>query len=92
VRGETWTSLNRSAGHASAVGFLDALDASPRLTLQAGGLEAAVAWSDANAIGGAVYDALVGAAAREHGLQLLSADSRAKSTYGALVVQLILVL
>jgi uncharacterized protein len=33
VRGETWTFLNRRAGHASAVGLLDALDASPRLTL-----------------------------------------------------------
>ncbi len=30
VRGETWTYLNRKGGHRSAVGFLDALDASPR--------------------------------------------------------------
>jgi uncharacterized protein len=31
VRGETWTFLNRRAGHASAVGFLDALVGSPRV-------------------------------------------------------------
>jgi predicted nucleic acid-binding protein len=31
VRGETWTFLRRRAGHAGAVGFLDALDRSPRV-------------------------------------------------------------
>ena len=31
VRGETWTYLRRRAGHASAVGFFDALDQSPRV-------------------------------------------------------------
>ena len=31
VRGETWTYLRRRAGHAGAVGFLDALERSPRL-------------------------------------------------------------
>jgi predicted nucleic acid-binding protein len=30
VRGETWSYLRRKGGHGSAVGFLDALDASPR--------------------------------------------------------------
>ena len=30
IRGETWTYLNRKGGHGSAVGFLDALDSSPR--------------------------------------------------------------
>jgi predicted nucleic acid-binding protein len=34
VRGETWTFLRRRAGHAAAVDFLDALDASPRVTIQ----------------------------------------------------------
>jgi uncharacterized protein len=33
VRGETWTFLRRRAGHRTAVGFLDALRASPRLEL-----------------------------------------------------------
>lgn len=36
--------------------------------------------------GGAVYDALVGAAAREHGQPLFSRDTRAESTYEALGV------
>ena len=31
IRGETWTFLRRRAGHGSAVGFLDALDRSPRV-------------------------------------------------------------
>jgi predicted nucleic acid-binding protein len=34
--------------------------------------------------GGAVYDALVAAAARQHGVPLLSADRRARTTYEAL--------
>ena len=33
VRGETWTFLRRRAGHRSACGFLDALDASPRIQI-----------------------------------------------------------
>ena len=36
--------------------------------------------------GGAVYDALVGAAAREHGLTLVTRDRRALETYRALDV------
>jgi predicted nucleic acid-binding protein len=38
--------------------------------------------------GGAVYDALVGAAARQHGRRLVSADSRARPVYEALGVEL----
>jgi predicted nucleic acid-binding protein len=34
VRGETWTFLRRRAGHGSAVGFLDAVDASPRVRVE----------------------------------------------------------
>jgi predicted nucleic acid-binding protein len=41
--------------------------------------------------GGAVYDALVGAVARSHGLTLLSRDRRAMSTYGALGVDVRLI-
>jgi uncharacterized protein len=33
IRGETWTFLRRRAGHAAAVGFLDSLAASPRVTV-----------------------------------------------------------
>jgi len=39
--------------------------------------------------GGAVYDALVAAAARQHGLRLLTADARARPTYEAMGVRLI---
>jgi uncharacterized protein len=35
VRGETWTFLRRRAGHRSAVDFLDALSASPRVRVEA---------------------------------------------------------
>ncbi len=38
--------------------------------------------------GGAVYDALVGAAARHHRRQLVSGDARARSTYEALGVKI----
>jgi len=38
--------------------------------------------------GGAVYDALVGAAARQHRLPLVSADARARPVYEALGVDL----
>jgi predicted nucleic acid-binding protein len=33
VRGETWTFLRRRAGHHAAVGFLDVVDRSPRITI-----------------------------------------------------------
>jgi hypothetical protein len=41
--------------------------------------------------GGAVYDALVGAAARHHQLPLLSSDRRATATYDAIGVDVDLV-
>jgi predicted nucleic acid-binding protein len=41
--------------------------------------------------GGAVYDALVGAAARQHGRSLLSGDARARPVYEALGVHALLV-
>jgi predicted nucleic acid-binding protein len=37
--------------------------------------------------GGAVYDALVGATARQHGRRLVSSDARARSVYEALGVE-----
>jgi predicted nucleic acid-binding protein len=37
--------------------------------------------------GGAVYDALVGAAARQHGMRLVSGDMRARHVYKALGVE-----
>ena len=34
VRGETWTFLRRRAGHGAAVGFLDSIEASPRVRIE----------------------------------------------------------
>lgn len=47
--------------------------------------------ADAGISGGAVYDALVGAAAREHGRPLVTRDARALRTYQALGVEVVLV-
>lgn len=44
--------------------------------------------SDLGVSGGAVYDALVGAAARQHRRPLVSADARARPVYEALGVEL----
>jgi predicted nucleic acid-binding protein len=41
---------------------------------------------DAGLRGGALYDALIGATAREHGATLLSADRRAREAYEAIGV------
>jgi len=41
--------------------------------------------------GGAVYDALVGAAARQHGRSLVSGDARARHVYEAIGVRVRLV-
>jgi predicted nucleic acid-binding protein len=46
VIGETWTFLRRKAGHAEAIGFLDAVQASPRLSiLEIDGSTKATAWA-----------------------------------------------
>jgi predicted nucleic acid-binding protein len=41
----------------------------------------------AGVAGGAVYDALVGATARQHGRRLVTGDARARATYDVLGVQ-----
>lgn len=41
--------------------------------------------------GGAVYDALVALAAKEHGVSLATRDSRARGTYDAVGVQVVVV-
>ncbi|MDE3070733.1 MAG: type II toxin-antitoxin system VapC family toxin [Acidobacteriota bacterium] len=47
--------------------------------------------SELGIAGGAVYDALVGAVAREHGMTLFSRDRRAAETYRALEVRVELI-
>lgn len=57
--------------------------------LSSKGSAALVAQLSANGVsGGAVYDALVAAAAAEHGLRLVSRDIRAAGTYRAMGVDL----
>jgi hypothetical protein len=41
--------------------------------------------------GGAVYDALVGLAAAEHGVQLATRDARARATYEAVGARVVIV-
>ena len=41
--------------------------------------------------GGAIFDAMVGAAAREHGIVLVTRDTRARAVYHALGVELLIV-
>ena len=56
--------------------------------LSAEGMEALFARiADAGVAGGAVYDALVGGAAAEHGIVLATRDRRAMDTYRALDVE-----
>lgn len=52
-----------------------------RFLSSAGAVELLSLLSAGEISGGAVYDALVGAAAREHGLALASLDRRAVDTY-----------
>jgi len=65
------------ANNFPATGFLD--------TSAAAALGAEVARLGIS--GGAIYDALVGATARQHGRVLISADARARAVYEALGVQ-----
>jgi predicted nucleic acid-binding protein len=46
--------------------------------------------ASAGIAGGAVYDALVGLAAHEHGFTLVTRDARARSTYEAVGAQVAL--
>lgn len=45
--------------------------------------------SEAGIVGGAVYDAMVALAAREHGATLATRDARARATYEAIGVQVV---
>ena len=58
-----------------------------RFLSEAGSLSLMTEIGEAGISGGAIFDALVAAAAREHGLVLATRDSRARSTYRALNVE-----
>lgn len=93
---ETYSVLTRLPGDArlaaeDAARLLDARFATP-LTLSeshAGKVHATL--SRLGIAGGAVYDGLVALAAQEHGLPLATRDARARGTYDAVGVKVILV-
>jgi len=93
---ETYSVLTRLPGDArlsaeDAARLLDARFATP-LTLsesRAGKVHATL--SRLGIAGGAVYDGLVALAAQEHGLPLATRDARARGTYDAVGVKVILV-
>jgi toxin FitB len=93
---ETYSVLTRLPGDArlaaeDAARLLDARFTTP-LTLsrsRAGKVHATL--SRLGIAGGAVYDGLVALAAQEHGLALATRDARARGTYDAVGVKVILV-
>jgi toxin FitB len=93
---ETYSVLTRLPGDArlateDAARLLDARFTAP-LVLSAGhAREVHVTLSRIGLAGGAVYDALVALAAREHGAPLATRDARARGTYDAVGVNVIIV-
>jgi predicted nucleic acid-binding protein len=67
------------------VDALDRISTSPWLALDAASQHSCLRRAVANGLsGGALYDALIAATAREHGATLLSADRRAREAYEAM--------
>jgi toxin FitB len=93
---ETYSVLTRLPGDArlsaaDAAQLLDARFAAP-LTLSGPPAQTVHATlSRLGVAGGAVYDGLVALAAREHGVALATRDARARGTYDAVGVQVVLV-
>jgi predicted nucleic acid-binding protein len=93
---ETYSVLTRLPGDArlaaaDAARLLDARFTAP-LTLSGPHAQAAQATlSRLGIAGGAVYDGLVALAAWEHGVPLAARDARARGTYDAVGVQVVLV-
>lgn len=93
---ETYSVLTRLPGDArlaaeDAARLLDVRFAMP-LVLSAGHARKVHATlSRIGVAGGAVYDALVALAAREHGARLATRDARARGTYDAVGVEVIIV-
>lgn len=93
---ETYSVLTRLPGDArlsaeDAARLLDARFAAP-LTLSSPSAEKVHrTLSSLGIAGGAVYDGLVALAAKEHGVPLATRDARARGTYDAIGVEVILV-
>lgn len=93
---ETYSVLTRLPGDArlapaDAARLLDARFSSPLVLGSAQARKLPGTLSRLGIAGGAVYDALVALAAVEHGAPLATRDSRARGTYDAVGVQVIVV-
>jgi predicted nucleic acid-binding protein len=93
---ETYSVLTRLPGDArlsaeDAARLLDARFTTPLTLSGSGAGKVHATLSRLGIAGGAVYDGLVALAAQEHGLPLATRDARARGTYDAVGVKVILV-
>ena len=93
---ETYSVLTRLPGDArlsaqDAARLLDARFAAPLVLSGPAAQAVHVTLSGLGIAGGAVYDGLVALAAREHGVALATRDARARGTYDAVGVKVVLV-
>jgi toxin FitB len=93
---ETYSVLTRLPGDArlapgDAARLLNARFATPLVLSSSGARKLPDTLSKLGIAGGAVYDALVALAAKQHGLALATRDARARGTYDAVGVKLIVV-
>jgi toxin FitB len=93
---ETYSVLTRLPGDArlapvDAARLLSSRFSAPLLMSSAHSRELPEILSGLGIAGGAVYDALVALAAREHGTPLATRDARARGTYDAVGVKVIVV-
>jgi predicted nucleic acid-binding protein len=93
---ETYSVLTRLPGDArlaaaDAARLIDARFATPLVLSGEHSRKVHATLSRMGIAGGAVYDALVALAAKEHGLPLATRDARARGTYDAVDVKVIVV-
>jgi predicted nucleic acid-binding protein len=93
---ETYSVLTRLPGDArlsapDAARLLDARFTTPLTLSGQAAREVHATLNGLGVAGGAVYDALVALAAKEHGMALATRDARARGTYDAVGVNVILV-
>lgn len=93
---ETYSVLTRLPGDArlsaqDAARLLDARFAAPLVLSGPSAQAVHVILSGLGIAGGAVYDGLVALAAKEHGMALATRDARARGTYDAVGVKVVLV-
>jgi toxin FitB len=93
---ETYSVLTRLPGDArlsaeDAARLLDARFATPLTLSGPAARQVHATLSRLGVAGGAVYDGLVALAAKEHGVALATRDARARGTYDAVGVKVILV-